>query len=458
MIDLTAYKRLARPLTYLFFYKMKEKEMMTSSVNLDLGTLRNDFDLSLLPGCIPFRTETCSSHHYLFGCYTYWCDAIKEPPRYHRKQWEFVYIAQALSERGFLKSGMKGLGFGVGREPLVAVFASLGCAITATDMQAEQAHQAGWTLTNQYSKNLSDLNARGICTDDIFEKSVSFESVDMNHIPAHLLDYDFCWSACCFEHLGDIKKGLCFVKNSLDTIKSGGVSIHTTEFNLSSNLDTVEKGSTVLFRESDIDMLISELTELGHSVEPFIIHKGSQPIDDFVDIPPYCGDLHLKCQIKQYVVTSIGLIIRKDGGVTSNALDFRNDSLDIFEAGKEPLRMSDSNYIVNSENILCAVMGKSQPGHMTFGPYKKYKKGFHEIDFLVRSSSPIGKVATIDVFDCKGNRILASKDILASDMKPNNGWTKVVLSINVINDDNSLEFRTYWHGSTDFDISAIYVR
>lgn len=429
-----------------------------TAINVSLGCLKNDGDLSLLPGFIPFRTETCSSHHYLYGCYAYWCDAIREPPRYHRKQWEFVYIAQALWERGFLKDGMKGLGFGVGREPLVAVFASLGCVITATDMQAELAYQAGWTLTNQYSKSLSDLNDRNICDNDVFEKLVSFEPVDMNHIPVHLVDYDFCWSACCFEHLGDIKKGLDFVKNSLDTLKSGGIAVHTTEFNLSSNTNTVEKGGTVLFRECDISALMKELTDLGHYVEPFVIHKGSQPVDDFVDIPPYGGDLHLKCRIEQYAVTSIGLIIRKDGGVAAHALGDRPDRLDVFEAGKLPLKMSENNYVVSSEHVVSAVKGTSLAGHMTFGPYKKYSRGIHEVTFLVRAPSPVGRVATLDVYDAKGNRILASKDIVAADMASNNAWTNITLTIHVVNDDNSLEFRTYWHGVTNFDIAAIHVR
>ena len=52
----------------------------------------------------------------------------------HRKLWEWCYIAQALDERGLLRSRSKGLAFAVGQEPLTAAFASLGCQVVATDL------------------------------------------------------------------------------------------------------------------------------------------------------------------------------------------------------------------------------------------------------------------------------------------------------------------------------------
>ncbi len=75
----------------------------------------------------------CRQEHFALPQYAYWCKRIKEVPRWHRKQWEFVYICQALWEAGMLDAGKRGLGFGVGKEPLVALFAALGCNITATD-------------------------------------------------------------------------------------------------------------------------------------------------------------------------------------------------------------------------------------------------------------------------------------------------------------------------------------
>ena len=57
----------------------------------------------------------------------------------HRKMWEWLFIAEALRERGMLAAGRSGLGFGVGQEPLVALFAAAGCDVVATDQPHESA-------------------------------------------------------------------------------------------------------------------------------------------------------------------------------------------------------------------------------------------------------------------------------------------------------------------------------
>lgn len=262
-------------------------------------------------GAIPFRSESCASHHFLLSCYPYWCDHFKEGPRHHRKQWEFVYILQALWERGYLSDGKRGLGFGVGKEPLAAIMAKHGCEVVATDLDPEAKASAAWAQTNQHSSTLADLNERGICDPEAFDRLVTFQPADMNNISDDLRGFDFCWSACCFEHLGSIEAGLAFYRNSLDTLNPGGLAIHTTELNLSSDEDTLEKGDTVLFRKKDLIALIDDLTAQGHYCEPLLIHHGSQPLDGFVDMPPYLDDPHLRLGIAQYVTTSVGIITRK---------------------------------------------------------------------------------------------------------------------------------------------------
>src|SRR5947209_341172 len=63
----------------------------------------------------------------------------------HRKMWEWLFIAEVLRERGLLGPGHAGLGFGVGQEPLVALFAAEGCDVVATDQPRELALASGWT-------------------------------------------------------------------------------------------------------------------------------------------------------------------------------------------------------------------------------------------------------------------------------------------------------------------------
>ena len=80
----------------------------------------------------------------------------------------------------------------------------------------------------------------------------------MNDIPDDLVDFDFNWSSCSFEHLVRLIK-VWFLQNQLKTLKPGGWAQHTTEYNLSSNDETQENNSTVLYRQRDIEYIIDAL-------------------------------------------------------------------------------------------------------------------------------------------------------------------------------------------------------
>lgn len=126
-----------------------------------------------------------------------------------------------------------------------------------------------------------------------------------------LADYDFTWSSCCLEHLGSIQHGLDFAENSLRPLRSGGVAVHTTELNCSSDERTLDQGDTVLFRRQDIFRLADRLQAAGHHVAPLNFNLGEQPLDKYIDLPPFTDDRHLKLKIGEYDSTSFGLIIRK---------------------------------------------------------------------------------------------------------------------------------------------------
>jgi hypothetical protein len=155
------------------------------------------------------------------------------------------------------------------------------------------------------------LNTRGICDKEIFDKRVSYRPVDMNDIPADLVDFDFNWSSCSFEHLGTLEKGSRFLKNQMKTLKPGGWAVHTTEYNVSSNDETQENNDTVIYRQRDIERVVNELRSEGHFAEELDFSIGGLPEDFMVDTEPHEQKVHLKLQVDKYVVTSIGLIIRK---------------------------------------------------------------------------------------------------------------------------------------------------
>lgn len=255
-------------------------------------------------------SQSCTANQFHEEAYAYWCEQIGEQPRNHRKQWEFCYIAQALSLAGVLTPGRIGLGFGVGAEPLGALFASRGAKVVGTDLEPEQARTDGWIDTDQHASGKHAMNDRGICPADRFERNVSFRFVDMNNIPAEIGQYDFCWSACAFEHLGSIRKGHDFILNTAQLLKPGGIGVHTTELNCSSNDQTLSSGSTVIFRKRDFQAMIADLTKMGFKVT-VNWHLGDEPLDYHIDLPPYSHDNHLKIQLDRWVATSFGLIIRR---------------------------------------------------------------------------------------------------------------------------------------------------
>jgi SAM-dependent methyltransferase len=253
----------------------------------------------------------CTESQFREPRYAQWCRALKEIPALHRKLWEFVYTLQVLETAGLLQPGRRGLGFGCGREPLAALMAARGCEVVATDLDAAASAGHGWIETDQHAARLDDLNDRGICPPEQFERRVRFLSADMNAIPEALSGFDFVWSCCSLEHLGSIEHGLGFVRRAMRCLRPGGIAAHTTEFNLSSNLRTVESRDLSVFRRHDLERLVRDLKREGHSAWPLNFNPGDGPIDRYVDLPPYRSEPHLKLRLDRFVITSIGLVIQR---------------------------------------------------------------------------------------------------------------------------------------------------
>lgn len=262
------------------------------------------------PSLRQFSSQLCTASQFEEPIYGRWCSALREAPEFRRKQWEFVYICEALDRHNMLAKGKKGLGFGVGKEPLPALFASLGCEVLATDLDPSAPASMDWISTDQHATQLADLNAKEICSPELFAQRVQFRAEDMNRISPDLVDFDFTWSSCAFEHLGSIRHGLEFFVNSLKCLRSGGVAVHTTEFNLSSNYSTIEAHNLVVFRRFDIEELERKVKAVGCRLLPINYHPGNTQVDRHYDIPPY-ANTHLRMQLDRYVFTSIGLVATK---------------------------------------------------------------------------------------------------------------------------------------------------
>ena len=237
-------------------------------------------------------------------------DADRRQVMLHRKMWEWLFIAEALHERGMLGPGRSGLGFGVGQEPLVALFAAEGCDVVATDQPHELAVASGWTESHvEWAGDIESLPTYGLCPDEAFARRVRFRPVDMNALPADLRGFDFTWSSCALEHLGTLVAGMDFVVAQMACLRPGGVAVHTTEYLVSSGERTVEQGGTVLYRRRDIEELVARLRAAGHAIDVDFT-EGTTPEDLHVDAPPY-SDVHLRTRLGEFVTTSLALVVTK---------------------------------------------------------------------------------------------------------------------------------------------------
>jgi SAM-dependent methyltransferase len=262
------------------------------------------------PPDLRLKSKICTQADLESDWFIFWARELGVAPVFHRKVWEFCYIAHALWTAQKLKPTMSGLGFGCGREPLPSLFAKYGARVLATD----QPQPGEWKASSQHSAGIELVRYREICSDPDLLGNIEFRPVDMKAIPGDLAGrFDFCWSACALEHLGSLANGLQFLEASLETLKPGGVAVHTTEFNLG-NAFTLDHRDTVLYQKKHIVACAKSLCAGGYQVTELDFSRGNGFMDHFIDLPPqtdYPGARHLKLYIEGFACTSFGIIITK---------------------------------------------------------------------------------------------------------------------------------------------------
>jgi len=110
--------------------------------------------------------------------------AVPPLPFKHRKMWEFALILAIIDRCGLYRAGARGIGFGVGSEPLAAVFARGGVDVVATDQPADKGR--AWDRTGQLMHGLANLSYPHIVDDEELARRVTVRPVDMNALPLDL--------------------------------------------------------------------------------------------------------------------------------------------------------------------------------------------------------------------------------------------------------------------------------
>ena len=262
----------------------------------------------------PFESDLCRFEDINNIEYKNICNNVfLMPVNYQRKQWEWIYIYYQLLKSEVISPGKKGLGFGVGKEPLAAIFASRGCQILATDAPTE--NSSGWINTDQHASNINSLVQQNILNIDEFRNLCKFKFLDMNQHYLIPEGYDFHWSSCVIEHLGGLSNIKSFLIESGKKLNPDGIAVHTTEFNLTSNENTYSEVDCYVFRRVDIDLLDKELKMNGLNMKKIIFNVGSHPYNYHIDISSTkasTSDLHLRNLIGDFACTSMGIVIHKN--------------------------------------------------------------------------------------------------------------------------------------------------
>jgi SAM-dependent methyltransferase len=292
----------------LEFVKANQRAVALALANLETARGADDGDDGAGES---WRSAICTQQRLTGPTAERWCKELDIPHNLERWVWEKIQIARALDEAGAVGPGKRGLGFGVGREGLVAWFAARGCDVTATELAPDDARAGAWTGTGTTLGTLEALQRPNLCDPAVLAERVTTRWVDMNDVPDDLVEFDFTWSACCLEHLGDLDAGMRFVERSLDCLKPGGIAVHTTEFNLASNDRTLDTGGIVLYRRRDIDALAQRLAAAGHELAPLDLDNGPGVLDWFVSDEPSQLAPALRVRIGGYVSTTLALVIRK---------------------------------------------------------------------------------------------------------------------------------------------------
>lgn len=286
------------------------------------GTAASEALLRAGPRRVGLGSRICCQADMEEDWVRHWCAVLGMAPAYRRKIWEDCFAPQALWEAGMLVPGHRGLGFAVGREPLPAIFAAHGVEVLATDLDPADERARAWLDTDQHATRMDVTTGDAPSDVPAAHGRIRFRPVDMTCIPDDLLrrEFDFIWSICSLEHLGSLEAGEAFVHTAMRCLRPGGIAVHTTEYNVDPDGETLEAGGTVFYQRRHLDRLALSLAAEGHEMLPIQDPPGAPKLfDRLVDLPPYphqggpADTPHLRLALAGHTVTSAGIIIRAGG-------------------------------------------------------------------------------------------------------------------------------------------------
>lgn len=166
-------------------------------------------------------------------------EELRETLRFHRKQWEFAMIFRALRSAGLLGPDRRGLSMGGGRELLLYAIARHVRELVVTDLY--DAHTS-WTEARTDDPRAFLLDSMPFPVDPDRLQALR---MDMRHLEFPDASFDFAYSACAFEHIGEWPDFLGHLLEVHRVLRPGGVYALTTEFHYGP--ETIEHPGNYVF-------------------------------------------------------------------------------------------------------------------------------------------------------------------------------------------------------------------
>jgi SAM-dependent methyltransferase len=151
-------------------------------------------------------------------------EELEEEPRLHRKQWEFAQIFRTLQARGFLNATSRGLSMGGGEERLLYAVARRVGHLTVTDL-----YGAGSTWDCAQADD-PDRSLKAAAPFPVDPSHFTARRMDMRVLEFEDASFDFCYSSCAIEHIGDDEDFLTHLEEVRRVLKDDGIYVLTTEF------------------------------------------------------------------------------------------------------------------------------------------------------------------------------------------------------------------------------------
>lgn len=269
---------------------------------------------------------------------------LREPARFHRKQWEFAQIFLTLRKLGFLSPDKNGLSLGGGNERVLYSIANHIKKLIVTDLYE---NNTTWDCARTNDPNEFIRNSKPF---EIDESKIDALHMDMRYLDFKDNSFDFCYSSCAVEHIGHYSDFLQHLNEVYRVLKPDGIYVFTTELQFgdmtikdpnnyvfSKNYLTELLSNTEFTPEFNVDSNLNE--HIANNPLPSGIrnlnYKGSNTIGDYLfdNLP------HIILLRGNVPFTSVLFVLRKSSTKTSANINFIG-----FEKTKNLLLKSVNDY------------------------------------------------------------------------------------------------------------------